>query len=280
MDGQIWQLEERIKELEGHLKLTQQIGKIGTWEVNLETLNASWTDEIYEIFRVPHGSLKPNMDSYLSHVHPDDRIKVAKELNASQKTKQPFDLHHRIILPDGTVKYVSLKARFVMDSNNKPLRITGVVQDITERINFENDLRTAKEKAEESNKLKSNFLQNMSHEIRTPMNGVMGFCQLLIKKDDIPPEKQKQYLQTIYNSCKLLLTVINDILDISKIDAGIIQIHYNEFNINTFIDETFEQFKHEASKNKINLHTIKELDNASCNVISDKSLLNKVLCNY
>jgi PAS domain S-box-containing protein len=130
-----------------------------------------------------------------------------------------------VILPDGT--------------------IYGSCRDITERKHAESELIKAKEKAEESDRLKSTFLTNMSHEIRTPMNGILGFADLL-KESDLTIDEQQDYLQTIQISGARMLNTINSIVDISKIESGLIGIEIKETNLNENIEFTYKFFKPEV----------------------------------
>ena len=121
------------------------------------------------------------------------------------------------------------------DENGKPTALVGSLMNITDRKRAEEELREAKNKAEESNRLKSAFLANMSHEIRTPLNAIVGFSNILATSDD--EEEKEEYVQIIENNNTLLLQLINDILDLSKIEAGTLDFVYTDVNINTVLHE-------------------------------------------
>jgi len=129
-----------------------------------------------------------------------------------------------------------------------------IVRDITQAKAIEKELLTAKEKAEESDRLKSSFLANMSHEIRTPLNGIMGFAELL-QSEDILPENRNFYLDLILQSGQQLLGVINDVLEISKIETGQISLYKTNINIKELITSLLAIFEIRATEKKIKLKT-------------------------
>jgi len=145
------------------------------------------------------------------------------------------------------------------------------------RKKVEKQFLEAKKKAEETDRLKSAFLANMSHEIRTPMNGIIGFSQLL-KANPQPPEKEKLFLSQIIENSRQLLTLLNDIIDISKIEAGQLKIERREINLNLLIDETASLFDKEKS-NKIKLISSKGLDTPESYIIADPDRLKQVINN-
>ncbi len=147
---------------------------------------------------------------------------------------------------------------------------------LIQHINIE--LEQAREKAEESDRLKSAFLANMSHEIRTPMNAIIGFSEILLRPN-ITKEKQTLYTGVLNASCGQLLNVINDVLDISKIETGQISVYESDLNINKLLRSIQGLFYHNA-KNKGNRLEIKPgLDDNSCAIISDEAKLNQILSN-
>ena len=134
----------------------------------------------------------------------------------------------------------------------------GVIMDMTDRMKFIEDLRKSKKQAEESDRLKSAFIANMSHEIRTPMNAIIGFSDLLTFETD--PTLKEEFLNTIQNSGRMLLKLIDDILDISKIEAGQITIIKERFNLDNLILEIHKHFKNEIEKRNVNVDLILDTD--------------------
>lgn len=154
----------------------------------------------------------------------------------------------------------------------------GIMRNISERVNFINEIKKAKGKAEESDRLKSAFLANMSHEIRTPMNGIMGFAQLL-KEPNLKGEEQIQFIDIIENSGKRMLNIINDIIDLSKIEAGQMELILNEVNINKQTEYLYTFFKPEAEKNGLKLSFDNGLPNHLALIESDKEKIYAILTN-
>ncbi len=163
-----------------------------------------------------------------------------------------------VILPDGT--------------------IYGSCRDITERKKAESELIKAKEKAEESDRLKSAFLTNMSHEIRTPMNGILGFAELLIDPN-LTIDEQQDYIQTIKISGARMLNTINSIIDISKIESGLISIDTKETNINEKVEFTYKFFKPEAETKGLQFSYKNGLPVKESNIITDNEKVNGILNN-
>ena len=131
-----------------------------------------------------------------------------------------------------------------------------VFLDITKTKNYEQELIVAKEKAEESDRLKSSFLANMSHEIRTPMNAILGFSSLL-RKENLSKDKKEKYLELVDSGGKRLLNIISDIVDISKIDANQLTLNYEVFNLNMLIDDLQNQFEMQTEYQQCEIKTFK-----------------------
>lgn len=153
-----------------------------------------------------------------------------------------------------------------------------VMQEITKIKHYEKELIKAKAKAEESDRLKSSFLANMSHEIRTPLNGIIGFANL-IRKPSITKEKLDNYTQIIQSASHQLLGLINDIIDISKIEAGQMVVNNEKLNINTIMDEMYTIYLNQAEKKGIELHFEKELSNDQAELISDETKIKQIFNN-
>lgn len=150
--------------------------------------------------------------------------------------------------------------------------------DITERKRYEIELKAAKEKAEENERLKSAFLANMSHEIRTPMNGILGFADLL-KEPELTNEEQQRYITIIEQSGHRLLNIINDLIAISKVESGQMKVFLSETNVNEQLGFIHSFFKLEASKKGIELFLTCPLSNKESEITTDCEKLYAVLTN-
>lgn len=178
---------------------------------------------------------------------------------------------------NGKVFYANLFLREITDENGKKI-LEGIVEETTERKKYENKLKQAKEKAEESNRLKTAFLQNMSHEIRTPMNAITGFSGLL-KKPDITKEKQNEYCSIIIKSSKQLLSIVNDVLTISALETKQEKADTTKVNLNSVLDELLSILKPQAQEHGLSIHTIKGLDSLRSNIYTDRTKLMQILSN-
>lgn len=159
---------------------------------------------------------------------------------------------------------------------NEKQAIVAVIRDFTERKKFEQALIDSKEKAENANRLKTEFLNNMSHEIRTPMNGIIGFSSLL-EEQHLSHEKQVYYSQIIINSSHQLLKIIDDILEISTLETKQITLLEEEFCLNDLLMELFSVFNLKAKERNIPIYVKKQFHNSQSFIIADKSKINKIL---
>lgn len=200
------------------------------------------------------------------------------------------DVYKSLMEKNGTIE--NFEAKFVTKSGkvldclvsssvisiNGQIHTINITKDISYLKKIENDLIIAKEKAEESNRLKTEFLNNMSHEIRTPMNGIMGFSQML-DSADITNEKRKYYAQIVLNSSQQLLRIIDDILEISNLGTRQIRLIEETVCLNDFLMELFAIFNLKFKARNIPLYLKKGLQDSESHLITDKSKLHKILSN-
>ena len=182
---------------------------------------------------------------------------------------------------DGSMFYGETNASQLKDNRNKPYGIIVTTRDITKHIKDEQELIKAKERAIESDRLKSAFLANMSHEIRTPMNGIVGFADL-VKEYNISTKKRNKYLDIIVDRSRHLLNIINNIIDISKIEADEITIINKECSLNKILNNLFTFFdsiKKAESNNDIKLRFTKDLEDNKCFIYTDPVRLQQILTN-
>lgn len=235
------------------------------------------SDKVKQFYGCTPEEVKRNADLIYSKVHKDDIERLLQEELSALKNMSVLMTEVRMINPEGKIRW----SYFV----SSPRVYKGVVFwdgieiDITDRKRNEQELIEAKSKAEESDKLKSAFLANLSHEIRTPMNSILGFSELL-KNPKLTSEKKDKYIDNINNSGNYLLSVINDIIEISKIDSGMISPNNTTFCINQTVREILESSKCTIPKNKDLILTVDESvveDNTL--VFSDEVKLKQVIYN-
>jgi len=166
----------------------------------------------------------------------------------------------------------------IIDDRGNITHFVAIAEDISEKKKNEEELIKAKEKAEESDRLKSAFLANISHEIRTPMNGIMGFAELL-KEPDLDPENQIEFLEVIEKSGQRMLNIINDLIDISKIEAGETTLRIRKINVNRMLHELHLFFMPEGSKKNICIDFHCDLTENESTIETDGTKLNQVLTN-
>jgi PAS domain S-box-containing protein len=254
----------------------QQIAHVGSWEWDVAADRVTWSDELYRIFGLQPQEFGATYDSFLSRLHPEDRETVANIVGDALQTSvfQTFD--HRIVRPDGTIRFCSSTGKVVLDEGDRPVKMIGVAQDVTERKRIEAELEQARNEALESARLKSEFLANMSHEIRTPMNGVIGMTGLLL--DTELDGEQRDYVETVRSSADSLLTIINDILDFSKIEAGKLTFEKLDFDLRSVVESGVELLAQRAQAKGIELASLVDA-NVPTRMCGDAGRLRQVLVN-
>lgn len=185
--------------------------------------------------------------SFTDLYHPDD-IERLSNVNTEQDA---FSYEYRIIAKSGEVKWVTEHGTHVKDNDGNILYVDGFISDITQRRVMEDELKAAKDKAEQAAAARTAFLANMSHEIRTPMNAIIGFSDLMLGES--LREEQKSHLTTINRSARSLLHLLNDILDSAKLDKGKLELDYRDFLIREELDLVVSTFWLEAKRKKVGL---------------------------
>jgi PAS domain S-box-containing protein len=214
---------------------------------------------------------------WVRHIHPDDKDALMASIEEVTKARKPGEYEHRLLRDDGTVRWMHARTSPLWDQDGVFVGKVGTVDDITHQRQMLDDLQRAKNSAEVANRAKDMFLANVSHELRTPLNGVLGMSDLLLESG-LKPD-QFEMAEIVRDSARGLLSVVNDMLDLSRIEAGRFAIDRQPFNLHLIIQQSVAMFKAEARKKHINL-VIKFGSNLAEWYIGDSGRVKQILTNY
>jgi PAS domain S-box-containing protein len=234
IEHEIHEAREKADALALRLQLANDSAGIGVWEWDLQTGELVWDKWMYKLYGISELQFSGAYDAWVNSVHKDDiddaKIQLENAMNGNGIYNPEFRVRH----PNGDIKTLKASAEVLRDSRGKALKVIGVNYDVTDRVKAIQTLTEAKKAAENAVKSKSDFLANMSHEIRTPMNAILGALQLL-KSAKLSPDL-KTVLRNASFSARSLLTIINDILDYSKIEANNLQLENVQFSISEALE--------------------------------------------
>lgn len=267
---------KELERKESLLATALDLAELGSFEWDVKADNIIWSDQTYQIVGIDQNIQRINLDSYWQHIHKDDAVMVRRALDKALQDREDYMIEHRLVRPDGAIRFVAARGRVQLHEDGSVEKIVGTIQDVTNDREREIDLRTAIEAAEVANAAKSDFLATISHEIRTPLNGVLGTLNLL---DETPLDaEQKQYAKTALNSGEHLLTLINDILDLSKFEAGQFQLEMSPLNPRDLATSIGELLNAEIDRKGLSF-SVKSSNNLPHAIVSDATRLNQIMLN-
>jgi len=238
------------KELKANIEHAQELARVGAWTLNLTSNKLDCSPFMSSIFELERGDKIDSLGRYLSMTHPRDQEKIAIALRNACASDKPLDVDHRIILDSGNIKYVSLRGHVEKNLKGIPKTVRGTTQDITDRKMVE-ILQQEKDLSEKSARMRQDFLARTSHEIRTPLNPILVLTNML--KQTPLNEEQREYMEIIHNAGETLLALVNDILDLAKIEAGKISFNSQPFRLERVMESISDMMEIKAREKHLQL---------------------------
>jgi PAS domain S-box-containing protein len=253
------ELEQRVAERTAEIETTRQrldlaagAAGIGVWEINLKDLKVFWDPRMHDIHGTDPATFDNLLTTWWQMIYSDDIADSQKRFQDALQESGVFSDQHRIIRADGALRHISASGIVLYDEENVPERLIGVNMDVTEQKIAEGTLQRANLEMERAMRTKDEFLANMSHELRTPLNSILGISESL--EEQIVGnlnEKQLRYIGIVKESGRHLLELINDILDISKIEAGRMELDLHNVSVEKLCQSSLRMIKELAQKKNL-----------------------------
>jgi signal transduction histidine kinase/DNA-binding response OmpR family regulator/HPt (histidine-containing phosphotransfer) domain-containing protein len=273
------QLIKRRKDLStmfNKMQVAANMVKLAYWTYDVENKTLKLSEDLDEMLKINRESQIVSIQNFKKRIHTDDWPVFVKSLNHCIKTGKAFKIEIRVNMPNRTLTYLEIKGQMTNASFSAKKEIFGITRDISEEVEMRDKLRKAMNQAKNANQSKSEFLANMSHEIRTPLNAILGYSELLTTTE--LNKIQKAHVQIIKRTGNSLIDIVNDILDVSKMEAGKMQLDPIPVSSRNFFSELRQVIGFMASQKKLNLIFIVD-ENIEENLYFDSIRLRQVLLN-
>lgn len=267
--------ENTLRESEAELNYSQEIAKMGSWVLNIVSHKVKFSQNMYLLLGFMPFEKEFTYTELFEFIHPEDRSFVEKQYNSIYKDSENVSFDFRFKLDGGRILWVQNNIIPVF-KNGTLVELNGVSIDITEKKITEQELMSAKEKAEASDKLKTAFLNNISHEIRTPLNGILGFAPMIIDPACTDKEKE-EFLEVLNFSSKRLMQTITDYMDASLIASGNIDVRKSAFSPDEVFLEIEKEFHLPCITKNLKFSVVKSPDFEDVVINSDRSLFKKII---
>jgi PAS domain S-box-containing protein len=280
---QLKQVEADLRQSKERYALALRGANEALWEWETGTSEIYVSQRLHEIADFPAAQKGLSGDQWLSLVHSQDRERIREALIQHMKGENDyFDVEYRLLGPDRVYRWVHHRGAGLRDENGWVYRMAGSVGDIEARKRLEFTLRDAKNAAEQNSRFKSQFIANMSHELRTPLNAIIGITEML--REDVAeegPEAFVEPLTRVSRAGKHLLNLINDVLDLSRIEAGKLDLYPEHFEIETLLNDAIITTQHliQQNNNRIHLEVAEEVKSIYSDPLRFRQIVLNLLTN-
>jgi len=275
-----WQTRKALVQSEERWKFALEGAEDGVWDWNPSTGEVFYSSRWKSMLGYSDSEISNDIGEWEKRVHPDDKQRANDDLQRHLSGESPLYINiHRLKCKDGNYKWILDRGKIMQwDENGKPVRFIGTHTDITGRKQVEEELSYAKEKAEESDRLKMSFLNNISHEVRTPLNAIMGFSNLL--NDDLSKEEKERFVRIINSNAEQLLGIINDVLEFSRLETENIRCEQSPFSLNELFDDLYHTMKPQADEKKLRLSVLPLKSGPGDLYSGDRNKIRQVLTSF
>lgn len=270
------------KERSEHLLYAAESADIGLWFWDLKKDEIFSTPKCNEFYELPPHEIF-TYEFFISSLHPEDRERVVNELREAQVHDLEFNVQYRVIYSDQSIQWLTVRGKTFYDEEKNPLSMMGVVRKITETklateelAKINENVRKARDEAEEANRAKDYFLAIVSHELRSPLNAILGWAKILLTKE-VDEATRKNALETIERSAKSQAKLIEDLVDSSRIASGKLRLELRPVNLYEIVQNVFNSQKPSADSKNIELKF--EFDKKAGDVFGDSMRLQQVFTN-
>jgi PAS domain S-box-containing protein len=240
----------------------QQLAHLGSWEWEITSDRVAWSSELFRIFGVDPRADALTFESFLDHVHPDDRARVRAEVERALAARHPFEVNHRIVLDNGTERAVHSRGRVVVDAAGVPNRMVGTAQDVTERRRLE--------------EVRDNILSAVSHELRTPLTSILGFALTLRERPELDAAVRQQITDELATQAEKLERLLLDLLDVDRLRYGLVKLACERTDIAALVERVAAAINPDCS---IDVHAaplVADVDPAKVERIIENLLANAI----
>jgi len=260
------------------LQLATSAAKMGVWDWDIPDDRLTWDDYMCEVYGVKLSSLTNTFELWEQRLHPEDAPQAKKLLSQSLQGEKNFHTVFRIIVPDGSIRWIEAHAIVQRNERNEAQRMVGVNIDVSNQKLSEAELQRTNAELADATRLKNEFLATISHELRTPLNAILGMSEILLNKlyGEIN-EEQKDAIKVIDRNGNHLLQLINDIIDLTRIESGQMELRRKQTKINDLCENSLVLVRQQAFNKQI--QTNLQIPPTLPDLIIDKQRIAKVLIN-